>query len=236
MNFLDAVERALERAVNGAFAKTFRSGVQPVEISSALRRELDTKASVVSRDRILVPNTFVVTLSPSDYDRIVAMGPTLVDEFSRLVTAHAKKQGYQFTGGIRISFAHDSQLTVGVCRVSSSSAAGRVRWVGTLEVGGRRYTLSPGRTVIGRGTEADVVIDDPNASRNHVEILWDGTRAQANDLGSTNGTILNGAQLRSSALPPDSVIRIGKTKIVFHVIPEAESATGNAGISGRGAV
>jgi hypothetical protein len=234
VNFLDAVERALERAVNGAFAKTFRSGVQPVEISSALRREMDTKASVVSRDRILVPNAFEVTLSPSDYDRIIAMGPTLVDEFSRLVTTHAKKQGYQFTGGIRISFAHDAQQTVGVCRVSSSSAAGRVRWVGTLEVSGRRYTLSPGRTVIGRGTEADVVIDDPNASRKHVEILWDGTRAQANDLGSTNGTILNGAQLRSSALPPDSVIMIGKTNIVFHVIPEAESATGNAGISGRG--
>ena len=234
MNFLDAVERALERAVNGAFAKTFRSGVQPVEIASALRREMDTKASVVSRDRILVPNAFVVTLSPADYDRIVAMGPTLVDEFSRLVTAHAKKQGYQFTGGIRISFAHDAQLPVGVCRVSSSSAAGRVRWVGTLEVGGRRYTLTTGRTVIGRGTEADIVIDDPNASRKHVEVLWDGSRAQANDLGSTNGTILNGAQLRSSALPPDSVIMIGKTNIVFHVIPEAENTTGNAGVAGRG--
>jgi hypothetical protein len=234
VNFLDAVERALERAVNGAFAKTFRSGVQPVEISSALRRELDTKASVVSRDRILVPNAFVVTLSPADYDRIVAMGPTLVDEFSRLVTAHAKKQGYQFTGGIRISFAHDTQLPMGVCRVSSSSAAGRVRWVGTLEVHGQRYALASGRTIIGRGSEADIVIDDPNASRKHVEVLWDGTRAQANDLGSTNGTILNGAQLRSAALASDSVIMIGKTNIVFTVIPEAESSTGNAGLPGRG--
>lgn len=236
MNILDAVERALERAVNGAFAKTFRSGVQPVEISGALRREMDTRASVVARDRILVPNAFVVTLSPSDYDRIVAMGPTLVDEFTRLVTSHAKKQGYQFTGGIRITFAHDAQLSVGVCRVSSSSAAGKVKWVGTLEVGGRRFTLKSGRNVIGRGTEADIVIDDPNASRNHVEILWDGTRAQANDLGSTNGTILNGAQLRSAALPADSVILIGKTNIVFHVIPEADSSQSGSipGAAGRG--
>lgn len=236
MNILDAVERALERAVNGAFAKTFRSGVQPVEISGALRREMDTRASVVARDRILVPNAFVVTLSPSDYDRIVAMGPTLVDEFTRLITSHAKKQGYQFTGGIRITFAHDAQLSVGVCRVSSSSAAGKVKWVGTLEVNGRRFTLKSGRTVIGRGTEADVVIDDPNASRNHVEILWDGSRAQANDLGSTNGTILNGAQLRSAAMPADSVILIGKTNIVFHVIPEADSSHSGSipGSSGRG--
>jgi pSer/pThr/pTyr-binding forkhead associated (FHA) protein len=101
-------------------------------------------------------------------------------------------------------------------------------------VGGRRYTLTSGRTVIGRGAEADIVIDDPNASRKHVEVLWDGSRAQANDLGSTNGTILNGAQLRSAALPADSVIMIGKTNIVFHVIPEAESSTGNAGVSSRG--
>jgi pSer/pThr/pTyr-binding forkhead associated (FHA) protein len=78
------------------------------------------------------------------------------------------------------------------------------------------------------------VIDDPNASRKHVEVLWDGTRAQANDLGSTNGTILNGAQLRSAALPSDSVIMIGKTNIVFTVIPEADSSTGNAGLPGRG--
>ena len=63
MGLLDSFEKGIERAVNGAFAKTFRSGVQPVEIASALRSELDTKAAVVSRDRILAPNTFEVRLS-----------------------------------------------------------------------------------------------------------------------------------------------------------------------------
>ncbi|MBC7590655.1 MAG: DUF3662 domain-containing protein, partial [Salinibacterium sp.] len=42
MGLLDSFEKGLERAVNGAFAKTFKSGLQPVEITSALRRELDT--------------------------------------------------------------------------------------------------------------------------------------------------------------------------------------------------
>jgi pSer/pThr/pTyr-binding forkhead associated (FHA) protein len=99
-----------------------------------------------------------------------------------------------------------------------------VRWVGVLEVNGRRHELTRSRTVIGRATDADVEIDDPNASRRHVEVLWDGTRAQANDLGSTNGTLLNGARLQSSALQPDSVIEIGKTNIVFRVVPEAETS------------
>ena len=52
MGLLDNFEKGLERAVNGAFAKTFRSGLQPVEITSALKREIDTKAAVVSRDRV----------------------------------------------------------------------------------------------------------------------------------------------------------------------------------------
>ena len=70
MGLLDSFERGLERAVNGAFAKTFRSGIQPVEIASALRRELDTQASVVSRDRILVPSVFTVSLNPVSYTHL----------------------------------------------------------------------------------------------------------------------------------------------------------------------
>ena len=66
VGLLDSFEKGLERAVNSAFAKTFRSGIQPVEIASALRSELDKKAAVVSRDRILAPNTFTVRLSPAD--------------------------------------------------------------------------------------------------------------------------------------------------------------------------
>ena len=57
LGLLDSFERGLERAVNGTFAKTFKSSLAPIEITAALRRELDTKAAVVSRDRILVPNS-----------------------------------------------------------------------------------------------------------------------------------------------------------------------------------
>ena len=67
MGLLDSFERGLERAVGSAFAKTFSSAVQPLEIAAALRRELDTKAAVVSRDRILVPNELHVRLNPADH-------------------------------------------------------------------------------------------------------------------------------------------------------------------------
>ena len=67
MGLLDRFEKGVERAVNGVFARTFRSRVQPVEIASALRRELDDRAAVLGRDRTLVPNHFTVTLSADDH-------------------------------------------------------------------------------------------------------------------------------------------------------------------------
>lgn len=225
MGILDNLERGLERVVNGAFAKTFRSGLQPVEITAALRRELDTKAAVVSRDRILVPNNFTVRLAPDDYDRMKAMGATLTDELIRLVTKHAASQHYQFAGGIKVALRSDPSLAVGVVQVDSENVSGSVTWVAVLEIAGKRYPISKSRTVIGRGTEADITVDDSGISRKHVEVLWDGTRAQANDLGSTNGSKLNGQRLVSAALEADSVITIGQTSIVLRLLPQASGGT-----------
>src|SRR6187402_1803050 len=210
LGLLDNFERGLERAVNGAFAKTFKSGLQPVEITAALRRELDTKAAVVSRDRILVPNSFTVRLGRTDYERMVALGPTLIDELTDLVQRHATAQHYSFSGGISIGLAEDPRLSQGT-----------VAWTPVLDIGGKRYPITHSRTVIGRGSDADITVDDTGISRKHVEILWDGTRGQVNDLGSTNGSKLNGQPLTKAPLPPDSVIEIGRTRIVFRVLAQA---------------
>jgi pSer/pThr/pTyr-binding forkhead associated (FHA) protein len=90
-----------------------------------------------------------------------------------------------------------------------------------LDIGGKRYPVRKGRTVIGRGSDADITIDDTGTSRKHVEILWDGTRGQVSDLGSTNGSKLNGQPVTKAVLQPDSVIEIGRTRIVFRVLPQA---------------
>jgi hypothetical protein len=221
VGILDSFEKGLERAVNGAFAKTFKSGVQPVEITSALRRELDTKAAVVSRDRILAPNRFTVRLAESDYRRMLDLGPALVDELSQLVQQHAASQGYQFTGAVTIAFAQDETLSEGMVLIDSTSVKGTVAWTPVVDVNGQRHQIIKSRTVIGRGSDADITIDDTGTSRRHVEILWDGARAQVRDLGSTNGSQLNGAPVKQAILEPDSVITIGRTRIVFRVVAQA---------------
>jgi hypothetical protein len=220
VGLLDSFEHGLERVVNGAFAKTFRSGVAPIEITSALRRELDTRAAIVSRDRILVPNRFSVRLGSTDFQTMSAMGPSLIDELLRLVETHATAQGYQFAGGLSIRLAEDASLPEGMIRVDSQNVRGAVRWVPVLEIAGRRHPITRARTVIGRGSDADITVDDAGISRRHVEVTWDGRRAQITDLGSTNGSLLDGAPVHTALLSPDSVVTIGGTRIVFRVLAE----------------
>lgn len=224
MGLLDSFEKKLESAVNGAFAKTFRSGVQPVEIASALRSELDTRAAVVSRDRILVPNDFVVHLAPADFERMHSLGSALGDELHSLVKQHAAAQGYSFPGAVSIGLKQDSSRSTGTINVVSRSTATAVAWQGVIDVEGKRHVLPKGRTVIGRGSDANVTISDAGTSRKHVEILWDGERAMVRDLNSTNGTTLNGQPVTEASLTPGSVITIGRTDIAFSVVTQSVPA------------
>ncbi|GAA2908136.1 hypothetical protein GCM10017596_05670 [Microbacterium keratanolyticum] len=221
MGLLDSFEKGLERAVNSAFAKTFRSGIQPVEIASAVRRELDTKAAVVSRDRIIAPSNFVVHLSGEDAAAMNGLGSALTDELHTLVAEHARAQGYSFAGPLSITLEADDKVATGTVHVDSGSSQGRVTWQAVLEVDGRRHTLTQARTVVGRGSDADLTIADSGSSRKHAEILWDGERAMMRDLGSTNGTKVDGVKVREAPLTSDTVITIGRTDLVFRIVPVA---------------
>ena len=225
MGLLDNFEQRLERVVNGAFSKTFRSGVQPLEITAALRHELDIKAAVVSRERILVPNEFRVLLSKADYDKMHAMGGALIDELVQLVKNHAAAQSYSFAGPVRVALEDSAELSVGIIRIESANVREEdVTWTPVIEIDGRQHRIKRGRTIVGRGSEADITVNDTGTSRKHVEILWDGERAQATDLGSTNGSKLDGEPLTKAVLQPGSVVQIGRTRIVFRVLPVSSAS------------
>jgi hypothetical protein len=225
VGLLDSFEKGLERAVNSAFAKTFRSGIQPVEIASALRREADTNAAVVSRDRIITPSDYLVRLSPEDDERMRSLGGALNDELYALLTKHARTQGYSFAGPLHIIIEADEHVATGTVRVSSSSVESGVTWQGVIEVDGRQHVLTSARTVIGRGSDATITISDAGSSRRHAEVLWDGERAMLRDLGSTNGTKVDGQKVREAALGPGSTFTIGRTQLTFRVVPSTGSGT-----------
>lgn len=221
MGFMDSVERGLERAVNGAFARTFRSGVQPVEIAAGLKRELDIQSVIVDRDRVLTANQFTVRVAPEDAERLTQYGSTLMSELESVVARYADDQGYQLLGPAVISLRADDSLTRGVLQIDAAKPSDRVAWEPTIEVNGKRFPLRPGTTVVGRGSDADIRISDNGASRKHLELIWDGKRGIARDLGSTNGSKVNGQRFRELKLEPDTLITIGQTTLRFRLVPAA---------------
>ena len=80
---------------------------------------------------------------------------------------------------------------------------------------GTRHELTTGRNVIGRGTEADIRLPDTGVSRRHVDVVLDGGTATVEDLGSTNGTLVNGRRVSRLALADGDVIRIGHSVLVY---------------------
>jgi pSer/pThr/pTyr-binding forkhead associated (FHA) protein len=86
----------------------------------------------------------------------------------------------------------------------------------TLDDGShRQYQLAEGSTVVGRGQDAQFRLPDTGVSRRHVEITWDGRTAMLADLGSTNGTTVNGTPVQTWQLADGDVVRVGHSSLVF---------------------
>lgn len=86
----------------------------------------------------------------------------------------------------------------------------------TITVGDRTHEVDSRRAVIGRSRECDIQISDPNASRRHAEIRREGDTFSVVDLGSTNGTDVNGRRTQRATLSDGDRITIGTTDLVFH--------------------
>jgi len=120
---LKRFEQRLEGLVNGTFAKVFKSEVQPVEIAGALQRECDNNATIWNRERTVVPNDFVVELSPPDHERLSPYSGQLGDELAGMVRDYAKQQRYTFMGGIKVHLEKADDLDTGLYRVRSRTLA-----------------------------------------------------------------------------------------------------------------
>lgn len=233
MGGLQKLEHRLEQMISGAFARAFRSAVQPVEIAAALQRECDNNAQILSRDRRLVPNDFHVELSQTDLERLSPYDSALAADLAAQVRDHAEHQGYVFPGPVSIGFETAEDLTTGRFRIRSQAQAkvtsgatdtqvGRARAV--LEVNGTRHPLQPPGLVVGRGTEADVRINDPGVSRRHAEFSVTGAAGgltiEVHDLGSTNGMLVDGHRMTHTRLRDGSQVKIGTTTMTVRLLEE----------------
>ncbi len=122
MGLFDRVEARLEHGINGIFARAFRSEVQPVEIASAVRRAMDDRAAIAGKGRTLVPNVFLIELSPTDFERLHEYEDDIADEIVAAAQEHADSQRYDSAGRIRVDLVEAGDLETGVFRVRPSKA------------------------------------------------------------------------------------------------------------------
>lgn len=357
MGLIENVERSLEKAVRGVFSAGSKSRLEPVDVASRLRSEMDKKSYAIAEGRTIAPNVFTIEFSDADFSRAQSWGQDLAEELCDVAIRHARSQGYTLRGAVRVTFtrAHTEELQRGeflvlsaqersgrstsrgqstrtapptsaaaaserygaaqqrgragaspvaqqatttpsepeptyapgyapeyesdpadaaasaapaataaassgrlpsgssriAPRVPGRGAGGANRHHGedqnatqaipspqrqeqprraspnykpVLDINGQRFSIQANSIVLGRSSEADITVEDTGVSRRHLEILNQDGVFLAVDLGSTNGSSVDGTRLRGRReLVDGTVITMGRTKITFRLLAPRSS-------------
>jgi hypothetical protein len=216
-------ERRLGGLVEGLFSKTFRSGVQPVEIAKRIIREMEDGRSV-GVSEVWAPNRFELSLSPEDAARYEQAEAAIVSELKRVIRESAAERGWGLVGPPEVEFVVDGELKKGDlgCVASlvegedpDATAASRASLVVREDGSERTVPLATDAVTVGRLADCDVVLKDKGASRKHAQLRLRNGVWTLTDLGSTNGTRLNGQTIQSRELSDGDKITIGSTVLEF---------------------
>lgn len=210
-------ERRLERIVEGVFARAFKSGLRPIEIGRRLTRELDDSRSIGVRGGTVVANHFTVHLSQQDADEFAQVTDTMQRELADLAREHAREEGYTFMGPVEVDFHVDPGMRVGAFSVEARlrEGEGGVAAGSLVLPSGERFVLGDTVVSIGRLPESTLVLEDPNVSRQHAEIRPSGNGFVLADLGSTNGSKVNGIKVSERVLQDGDELTFGSTSFRF---------------------
>ena len=211
-------EDRLERAVEGTFSRLFRSAVKPVEFSRKMEREMDGNRSVGVSGRTIVPNWFRFTVSAPDYAQLADFVHTLTRELADAAREHARDEGYGFVGPLEVIIESDHTGRSGLlgCEARFVEGDGALPPGSLLLPTGDRVPLGEYVVGIGRQHDCTIVLGDPNVSRHHAEIRPSGDGFMVVDLGSTNGTRINGNRISGQHhLVDGDELRCGNTIMHF---------------------
>ncbi|MFV2104433.1 FhaA domain-containing protein [Micromonospora sp. LOL_024] len=258
VSVLQRFEKRLEGLVEGAFAKVFKGVVHPVEILNAMQREAEAHKAILAGGRTLVPNRYVIDLSPYDHSRLAPYAAALAQELAQSQAEFIGEQAWTVYGDVIVEIERGEGLDTGMFRVTAEvytggdvapvsapgydagpsgydagppaypaydqgggygppPSQGGTRNVRLVSGDGRTYPLQMGSTVIGRGDQANLRLPDVGISRRHARLDFDGGQVVLTDLGSTNGTMVNGQRVSAVALNPGDMVQLGTTTLTFRV-------------------
>ena len=284
MGVLQEFERRLEGAVEGFFARAFRSGVQPIELAKAVQRYARDHQHVTA-DGVVVPNVYRVTVGPKDHERLEGFGVSLPRELAEVVVRTASENGWLLRGPAKVRITVDDAVKLGRFRLAgrvevvesttpppparhqrsaqhdapapaprsqparpqtpaptpaarAAGGTGHPSAAGTGIDHTQVVTASPGsglhlvvrrsqqgsgvtvpvqgsRLTAGRLERCDLTISDSTVSREHAAFVRRGERWWVVDLGSTNGTKVNGRRAAEHPLDPGDEVELGDALVQF---------------------
>ncbi len=215
---LQSFEHSLERMVEGVFSRGSRSSIRPVELGRRILREMDDHRSVDVKGRRIVPNVFSIQLSARDHAAFVDIDEALHSELCETAREYARAEGYHFMGPVVVDMVVDNGLKPGrfttTCRMKEGgggSGAGSL-----VLASGERIALGQQTVSLGRLPDCTVPVNDVNVSRRHAEVRAAAGAFVVVDLGSTNGTKVNGVRIQGEQLLNDGdIVSVGSTHLRF---------------------
>lgn len=214
---LQSLERRLERMVEGVFRRS-RGSIRPIELGRRLVREMDDNRTVDVKGRRMVPNDFTVLLSGGDHASFNDIETALTTELGEAAREYAREEAYHFIGPVNVTLSVDNTLKAGRFGIVSQlkQAAGGVGAGSLVLPSGERVSLGEHTTTVGRLPESTITIDDGNVSREHARIAPGAGGYVAIDLGSTNGTLVNGVRINGQqSLADGDIVSFGSTHVRF---------------------
>jgi hypothetical protein len=232
MGVLSEFERRLEGAVEGFFARAFRSGLQPVELAKAVQRYMDNTRHV-TEDGVVVPNVYRFRLNPRDLERLGTYGERLRKELGEVVIRTSEERGWLLRGPALVRIEPDPDVAYGtyalngkveavdrdatgaVMSVEESPSQHRPAFLRVVHGGspGEEHPMHGQRLVAGRSSECDVILDDSTVSRRHAAFVLRGDDWWVVDLDSTNGTRVNGVSATEQRVRPGDRIELGEAML-----------------------
>ncbi len=239
---LMALEGFFERLLERPAARLFRVPLQPVQLERRIDRAMDTERRL-SADRTYVPNRYTVRLSPPDMAAFAGYRDALEADLAAGVTRRARARGYALVERPVVVLREDTRLTRGQVTVEAAFEAVAVTPgpAGSPSLDGRtavmpvvedpatvvtpvtlvihepghepRALLLTGVVRLGRGGDNDIVLDDGGVSRVHGRLAPRHGTWVFQDLGSSNGSLLNGHPVTEAALGIGDELRLGGTRL-----------------------
>lgn len=213
------LEKRLERLADGLSATLFRGHMHPVDLANRLVRQADLMVSETAAGPG-IPNFFSVTVNPDDMAADID-SDQIEKELSHTLDATATDRGWRIGGPVAVRITTDKSVGRGSIRCDAKPIPAALPVWGELAEhrGERSFGLSDNRIVIGRSSDADITLDEPEVSRHHAVLFREGGRLWIADLGSSNGTSVNGYQLGPDALEvgPSDMLSFGPATFALRI-------------------